>query len=167
MYLDEADNLILEDGDERINKTAFFLNLKDSKELGLKKERGMIRGDGYIFTHYYARLSKGNFRVYENWMSKETLLKRNKWKASDKKRTHERFKKFLRRVKKKMSCKICGYNKSNYAKHFHHLDKTNKREVSSMNQHSLKEVKKEIRKCVLVCANCHAEIHEKERNNYE
>ena len=30
MYLDEADNLILEDGDERINKTAFFLNLKDS-----------------------------------------------------------------------------------------------------------------------------------------
>ena len=70
MYLDEADNLILEYGDERINKTAFFLNLKDSKELGLKKERGMIRGDGYIFSHYYARLSKGNFRVYENWMSK-------------------------------------------------------------------------------------------------
>ena len=29
MYLDEADNLILEDGDERINKTAFFLNLKE------------------------------------------------------------------------------------------------------------------------------------------
>ena len=66
-----------------------------------------------------------------------------------------------------MSCKICGYDKSNYAKHFNHLDKTNKREVSSMNQHSLKEVKKEIRKCVLVCANCHAEIHEKERNTHE
>ena len=62
-----------------------------------------------------------------------------------------------------MSCKICGYNKSNYAKHFHHLDKNNKREVSQMNQHSLKEVKKEIKKCVLVCANCHAELHEKER----
>ena len=62
-----------------------------------------------------------------------------------------------------MSCKICGYNKSNYAKHFHHLDKTNKREVSQMNQYSLKEVKKEIKKCVLVCANCHAELHEKER----
>ena len=62
-----------------------------------------------------------------------------------------------------MSCKICGYNKSNCAKHFHHLDKTNKREVSSMTQYSLKEVKKEIKKCVLVCANCHAELHEKER----
>ena len=32
-----------------------------------------------------------------------------------------------------------------------------------MNQYSLKEVKKEIKKCVLVCANCHAELHEKER----
>ena len=163
MYLDEANNLILEGGDERINKTAFFLNLKDSKELGLKKERGMIRCDGYIFSHYYARLSKENFRVYENWISKETLLKINKRRASAKKVTHERFKKFLRRVKKKMSCKICGYNKSNYAKHFHHLDKNNKREVSQMNQYSLKEVKKEIKKCVLVCANCHAELHEKER----
>ena len=163
MYLDEANNLILEGGDERVNKTAFFLNLKDSKELGLKKERGMIRCDGYIFSHYYARLSKENFRVYENWISKETLLKINKRRASAKKITHERFKKFLRRVKKKMSCKICGYNKSNYAKHFHHLDKNNKREVSQMNQYSLKEVKKEIKKCVLVCANCHAELHEKER----
>jgi len=32
MYLDEANNLILKDGDERINKTAFFLNHKDSKD---------------------------------------------------------------------------------------------------------------------------------------
>ena len=94
MYLNEANNLILEDGDERVNKTAFFLNLKDSKELGLKKERGMIRCDGYIFSHYYARLSKENFRVYENWMSKETLLKVNKRRASAKKEPMKDLKNF-------------------------------------------------------------------------
>ena len=36
-----------------------------------------------------------------------------------------------------------------------------------MKEYSIESIKEEIRKCIILCANCHAEIHEKERNIYE
>jgi len=59
------------------------------------------------------------------------------------------------------SCKICGYNKSSRALHLHHIDSSTKeKSVSDMWSQSDEQIKKEISKCVIVCANCHAEIHE-------
>jgi transcriptional regulator with XRE-family HTH domain len=57
-------------------------------------------------------------------------------------------------------CEICGYNKSLKALHFHHLDpKTKKFGISSANK-SFLEIKAEVDKCVLLCSNCHSEVHE-------
>jgi formate-dependent nitrite reductase cytochrome c552 subunit len=58
-------------------------------------------------------------------------------------------------------CSKCGYNKSMSALEFHHLDKNSKEyEWSKMRMLSENKLKKELSKCILVCANCHREIHE-------
>lgn len=61
------------------------------------------------------------------------------------------------------ACQICGYNKCNRALSFHHKDPTKK--DFGLAAHGLtrawEKTKKELDKCILVCANCHMEIHEK------
>jgi DNA-binding CsgD family transcriptional regulator len=58
-------------------------------------------------------------------------------------------------------CEKCGYNKYVGAMEFHHLDPNKKDFSLSQKGHcrSWKAVKKELDKCILVCANCHREIH--------
>ena len=58
-------------------------------------------------------------------------------------------------------CEICGYNKCMEALHFHHLDPNQKDYgISAGGKTRIwEEVKKELDKCICVCANCHAEIH--------
>ena len=58
-------------------------------------------------------------------------------------------------------CQFCGYNKYIAALEFHHLDeKTKKFDLSTRGlTRSWKRIKKEIEKCILVCANYHREIH--------
>ena len=76
-----------------------------------------------------------------------------------------------KRYKKKLvdykggKCEICGYDKCITALEFHHLDSTQKDFNISESTFSRKfeELKKEVDKCILVCANCHREIHEKEQ----
>lgn len=59
-------------------------------------------------------------------------------------------------------CSICGYNKCVDALEFHHKDSTIKEfKLGSGNTMSWKEYKSEALKCILVCSNCHKEIHYK------
>ncbi len=63
--------------------------------------------------------------------------------------------------KKKCGCSICGYSKCMAALEFHHVNPSEKLfEISRAHSgFSLKEILEELKKCILVCANCHAEIH--------
>ena len=58
-------------------------------------------------------------------------------------------------------CCICGYSKYIGALEFHHLNPNNKDfGISSKGYtRSFDLVKKELDKCILVCSNCHKEIH--------
>lgn len=60
-------------------------------------------------------------------------------------------------------CSICGYSRYYGALEFHHLDpKLKDIDLSKFSRHPLSdEGKKELDKCILVCANCHREIHGK------
>jgi transposase len=57
-------------------------------------------------------------------------------------------------------CVVCGYDRCLTALAFHHLDPGDKRLAISQNgvTLSLDTIRAEAQKCVLVCANCHAEI---------
>jgi hypothetical protein len=59
-------------------------------------------------------------------------------------------------------CSICGYNKNLAAMHFHHLEpglKEFKLSLRELGNHSEAKINAELKKCILVCSNCHAEIH--------
>jgi transposase len=58
------------------------------------------------------------------------------------------------------SCVLCGYDGHPGALHFHHLDPTQKRYTLSRAGHTRRfaEALEEAKKCVLLCANCHAEV---------
>lgn len=58
-------------------------------------------------------------------------------------------------------CAICGYNKLAAALEFHHIDPSQKEYgiATGGNCHDLDKDLAEIKKCLLVCANCHREIH--------
>ena len=58
-------------------------------------------------------------------------------------------------------CNICGYHKCQGALDFHHLDEKSKKfDLSTKGlTRSWVRTKDEVDKCMLVCANCHREIH--------
>lgn len=64
-------------------------------------------------------------------------------------------------------CECCGYNKCIEALEFHHLNPEEKDFNISDRDIKLnwEEIKKEIDKCILVCSNCHREIHNGLRTN--
>lgn len=75
---------------------------------------------------------------------------------------------FKRRAIKEMlikraggKCVRCGYSKCMRALEFHHKD-PNKKDfgISDCLTKDMTSLKKEVDKCVLVCSNCHAEIHQ-------
>ena len=58
-------------------------------------------------------------------------------------------------------CVVCAYNRSVTAMEFHHLDPTQKDfGISSNSNRAWEKIRIELDKCVLVCSNCHREIHE-------
>lgn len=56
-------------------------------------------------------------------------------------------------------CQCCGYSKCIEALEFHHIDSSSKEFSISGKSNSFERLKKEADKCVLVCSNCHKEIH--------
>jgi len=70
--------------------------------------------------------------------------------------------------KKQQLCRKCG-EKRYYLLDFHHIDPSIKEDtVSRMisNRNSIEQIQEEIKKCIVLCANCHREFHflEKEKN---
>lgn len=59
-------------------------------------------------------------------------------------------------------CQICGYDKCQNALQFHHIDPSKKKFAISdslRKTFTQQEIDEEINKCILVCSNCHVEIH--------
>ena len=59
-------------------------------------------------------------------------------------------------------CALCGYNKVISALEFHHIEPEEKEYgiAEKGTCHDLEKDLAEVKKCILVCANCHREIHE-------
>lgn len=67
----------------------------------------------------------------------------------------------LAELGKTYSCEVCGYDKNTAAITFHHIDPAEKDfgigEISKT--YSIDKFRKEIRKCKVLCHNCHMEEH--------
>jgi len=84
-------------------------------------------------------------------------------------KSSEKVKKWRKNSKKKIvdalggKCRVCGYNKCHQALDVHHVDPS-KKEFSfgayRASPKSWEKAKVELKKCVLLCGNCHAEVHD-------
>ena len=61
-------------------------------------------------------------------------------------------------------CMVCSFSSEMPIYELHHHDQAGKEtNISSIMHHSWAKVEKELRKCILVCSNCHRIIHHVER----
>jgi hypothetical protein len=88
---------------------------------------------------------------------------------SDTKRYYrKKVREWLYELKETLSCTICGYSKlthksfSTKALQFHHKEGNKEFQISDGANHgySKKRLEKEIKKCSVLCARCHAELHD-------
>ena len=63
-------------------------------------------------------------------------------------------------------CAICGYHKCNSALELHHINPEEKEFTFSQNiLKRWEDMQQELQKSILLCANCHREVHEKDIEN--
>jgi hypothetical protein len=97
---------------------------------------------------------------------------RRKWEKNPKRMEYSRtWQRNNHKEKKKLlvalaggKCVQCGYSKCFRALEFHHINPEDK-EIKSFIHVPIEVAKAEIKKCILVCSNCHAEIHEELESN--
>jgi hypothetical protein len=61
-----------------------------------------------------------------------------------------------------MQCEKCGYDKNSAALQFHHSEPINKLfslDLRSLSNRKWDVILEEVKKCQLLCSNCHAEEH--------
>ena len=137
----------------------------------VRRELGLVnlnptqdfRSDGFKFCKTCkSKLSLDNF--YSNgYNGKGKKYKPNckSCEKDNKTNSHrENLLKALLKLDRPFQCELCGYNKNSAALHFHHIDPELKSfEIAAAKSRSLDSIVEEIKKCMLLCANCHAEIH--------
>lgn len=89
---------------------------------------------------------------YQN--NKKQYRDRNKRRAKE-------AREYIINVKKNSVCK-CG-EKRWWVLDFHHKDEK-KEEITKLISHGIEIVKKEIKKCEIICANCHRDLHFQKNN---
>ena len=97
-------------------------------------------------------------RDYRKRMPLHVKLKLKKSSAIRRKKRLEFRKKILRRFKVLKGCFICGYNKHHSALEFDHINRSIKTDnVSILVKKNLSfgTIKHEVRKCNVLCSNCH------------
>ena len=139
------------------------LTIQTIKDMNLPLRYNDKREDGFTFKNYYCRSNGTGPAIFEQWRSPEAEKKRKIDRLAHTKKKLERHRTFLRRYKRLKGCTICGWKESTWGLHFDHIDpKKKKANVSEMAEYSIESLKKEIRKCNLLCANCHSIRTEKQ-----
>lgn len=98
-----------------------------------------------------------------NRLNKEKIIKHRK-------EVYEKNKKdFLNTFKKGRVCERCGYSDHYEILQFHHRDRTSKKltigNLEPYQKNSSEIMKEEVKKCILLCPNCHFIQHFKERRD--
>jgi cytochrome c553 len=141
------------------------------------KKRSKARKDGTIhhWVGLYAKCKKCHDRItartrhkYKDWYqnyrdnNKERISKKTKaWYVDVKTEWWK-----IIATLKELRCERCGYDKHSAAFDFHHTDPTKKESTVHQlingprpNEDNIEVLKSEIKKCVLMCSNCHRETH--------
>ncbi len=139
------------------------IGLSDNKKL---TDAEIIELKEFYKTHTKKETSE-KFGVSGTTVTKYKECKRVLLNEDEKVTNYESLKSFRKKNKKRAveykggRCLVCSYNKCITALEFHHLDPMQKDFTISKNcNKAWHKIEKELEKCILVCANCHREIHD-------
>lgn len=109
----------------------------------------------------------GKQRICKECTKKEQISCYNKDKSKYSERTKKQINKckdFVDNYKKQNICKKCNENRY-WLLDFHHLDPLQKNNnIGTLRgAGSINKIKEEIKKCILLCKNCHSDFHYKEK----
>ncbi len=135
------------------------------------KNRELERNEILIINEYYKshtikescdKFNISKSKLYQITDNKTILLSEDE----KKKRNYEKVKLHRQKIKEKAveykgsKCQKCGYNKCIWSFDFHHVIPEEKDfSISRNSTLSWEKVKKELDKCIMLCANCHRELH--------
>lgn len=103
--------------------------------------------------------------IYVNNENKKNKERYKKYQKISNKRCYERGKLFIDRYKSIIGCKNCG-EKRYWIIDYHHLDPSTKTHPIPWYKTSpIEIIKREIRKCITLCRNCHTDFHYQEKTN--
>jgi len=107
---------------------------------------------------YYCKKCEQAIQKEEHQRNKKRYSRR----AKDK---YKKKKEFIDAIKLGIGCQVCGYNKCIDALVFHHRNPEEKKfTLNRVISYSKENILKEIKKCQILCMNCHQELHNKLRN---
>ena len=152
--------------EDKLKKICCFLNLN--------KARHNINGlDGDKIIEKYleikslkkvAKYFNTTYDTIRKYVPTETLIQKVKTKTKSESVVEWRQRQKIKLIEYKGGCcEKCGYNKSISALQFHHLNPYEKDFTIGGSSYSFEKLKIEVDKCIMVCSNCHIEIHEEER----
>ena len=136
--------------------------------------------NNYTRDHYYK--NKERYKEYQKTYYLKNKKRLNKLSKAYRKKSREKIrraklkiinkhKKLINRYKAFKGCKICGI-KDFVILQFHHTYANDKKiKISELIGSHLtmktfkKKFKEELRKCIIICANCHLRLHTNNRNN--
>jgi hypothetical protein len=104
----------------------------------------------------------------ETWMGEVTVtpevwncLVRSRDRRNYKRRWMRARRRFIAELKLACGCCFCRYRRCAAALEFHHVDGRDRSEQFS--NMGLDRLRDEVSKCLVMCANCHRELHDSER----
>ena len=96
-----------------------------------------------------------SYDILRNFIKSEKITPKKRDTSSQRRNIKQRLIEY-----KGGKCQICGYNRCQEALDFHHINQSEKDYTIYGGTKSFETLKKEVDKCILVCANCHREIHD-------
>jgi len=132
----------------------------------LLSDKDVVKLNEYYKGHSGEETMK-RFNISKSTLTKYADNKRVKYTDEERKEiNYNRVRDYRQKLKERSitykggECEECGYKKCNGALEFHHLDPNEKDfGVGQYSTLSWDKIKKELDKCIMVCANCHREIH--------
>lgn len=114
-------------------------------------KHGTKREDGKVFWGYHKLAKNG-----EEWVTEASFRKRKAKSFARQWMKRRRRNHWLEMIKLNSGCKHCGFDDEAIALDFHHTGFDKVFNISDGRGNSLKKLMHEIRKCIVLCKNCHA-----------
>ena len=136
-----------------------------------KYKYGDTREDGYVWVGKRYNRQRPDGTYPDDFRNPEAFQRKIIESRRNKKKIYDLIASEVNGYKLKKGCAHCGYNKEAVALDFHHINRDDK--IINVSSHwktswvQFEKMKKEMKKCGILCSNCHRIEEKRIRENYD